>query len=55
MSERSTQCVRQTMDFNATEYRKCIHMGSDFTFQLTFKKLYPPNFGVVSKKTYTII
>lgn len=40
----------RSMDFNVTWYKKFIGMFSDFTVQLTFKKLSLLSFGVVSKK-----
>lgn len=40
------------IDFIAAEYKKFIHVASDFKLQLTCEKLPPVNFGVVSKNTH---
>ena len=40
----------RTLGFNVAEYEKLIDIVSDFTLQLTFRKLSVSRLGVVSKE-----
>ena len=53
MSKRSIQIIRQTLDFNITQYEKFIRRVLDSALQLTFEKsLLPTEFWCSIKQEY---